>query len=89
METTQASGQVVAWKRSLTLHCLAVQYELIDAAELARRWRVPRSWILDRTRTRTPEAERIPCVRLGRYVRFRWDSPELNDWLDAHLTGKK
>src|SRR5438445_13101577 len=49
--------------------------------ELATRWKVPESWIRTRTRQRTPRAERIPCVRLGRYVRFEWGSPRLEEWL--------
>jgi hypothetical protein len=56
--------------------------ELIDAVELAARWRVPSSWIRNRTRARTPEAERIPCIRLGRYVRFEWGSRRLTEWLE-------
>ena len=55
--------------------------ELIEATELAKRWRVPVSWIRNRTRERTPSQERIPCVRLGRYVRFEWGSPRLEEWL--------
>lgn len=55
-------------------------YEVIDAAELAKRWRVPVSWIQNRTRARTPKDERIPCVRLGHYVRFEWGSPDLSQW---------
>jgi hypothetical protein len=56
--------------------------ELIDSAELAKRWRVPESWIRNRTRARTPKEECIPCVRLGRYVRFEWGSHRLQDWLE-------
>jgi len=56
--------------------------ELIDAVELAARWRVPTSWIRNRTRARTPKEDRIPCLRLGRYVRFAWRSPELEEWLN-------
>jgi hypothetical protein len=55
--------------------------ELIDSPELATRWRVPESWIRNHTRARTPKSERIPCVRLGRYVRFEWGSPQLAEWL--------
>jgi hypothetical protein len=57
------------------------QSELIDSAELAARLRVPESWIRNRTRARTPKEERIPCLRLGRYVRFEWGSPRLRNWL--------
>lgn len=56
--------------------------ELIDAGELAARWRVPPSWIRNRTRARTPREERIPCLRLGRYVRFEWGSVPLWEWLE-------
>jgi len=56
--------------------------ELIDSAELATRWRVPESWVRNHTRGRTPREERIPCLRLGRYVRFRWGSTELENWLE-------
>jgi hypothetical protein len=57
-------------------------FEVIDSAELAARWQVPESWIRNRTRARTPEEERIPCLRLGRYVRFEWGSPRLAEWLE-------
>jgi hypothetical protein len=55
---------------------------LLDAAQLAELLRVPESWVRNRTRARTPVAERIPCVRLGRYVRFAWNSPSLQHWLN-------
>jgi hypothetical protein len=55
--------------------------ELIDSAELANRWKVPESWIRNHTRARTPRDERIPCIRLGRYVRFEWGSSPLAEWL--------
>lgn len=55
--------------------------ELIDSEELAARWRVPESWIRNRTRARTTREERIPCLRLGRYVRFEWGSVPLSEWL--------
>ena len=57
--------------------------ELIDSAELATRWRVPESSIRNHTRSRTPREERIPCLRLGRYVRFEWGSSSLQDWLEG------
>src|ERR1700751_3539878 len=54
-------------------------YKLIDSSELASRWKVPESWIRNHTRQRTSKAERIPCIRLGRYaalngVRRGWKS---------------
>ena len=59
-------------------------FELIDSAELAERLKVPESWVRNRTRERTPKEERIPCVRFGRYVRFEWGSPRLQEWLAKH-----
>ncbi len=53
-------------------------YEVINAVELARRWAVPESWVRDNVRSRT--ADPIPHVRLGRYVRFEWESADLESW---------
>ena len=55
--------------------------EVIDAAELAARWRVPKTWVLEQTRSRASHP--LPCIRLGRYVRFEWGSPELLKWWAA------
>ncbi len=50
--------------------------EIVDAKELASRWQVPVSWIREYTRPdRTDDP--IPHVRLGKYVRFEWGSPAL------------
>jgi len=54
--------------------------EVIDTAELAKRWRLPESWIREQTRTRAGDP--LPCVRFGRYVRFEWGSPNLVAWYD-------
>jgi hypothetical protein len=61
--------------------------EILDSGELAERWKVPESWVRSYTRERTPKAERIPCLRFGRYVRFEFHSPQLEAWLEAHRTG--
>jgi hypothetical protein len=63
------------------------QPELIDCPELAKRWRVPESWIRDCVRTRS--ADPIPCVRLGRYVRFQWNAPELTEWFERRKSGAR
>jgi len=54
------------------------QFEMIDGPTLAERWRVRSSWIRKQTAS---AADPLPHVKLGRYVRFLWNSPELNDWL--------
>jgi hypothetical protein len=61
-------------------------YELIDPRELAKRWGVPETWVRGRTRCRTLRENRIPCVRLGRYLRFEWDSPRLVEWFAKQRT---
>ena len=48
---------------------------LLDAAEVAARLSVPKSWVLDSARSGA-----MPCVRLGRYVRFAW--PDVERWLE-------
>jgi len=56
-----------------------IPHELIDAAELARRWNLPCSWVRDQTRSRATDP--LPCIRFGKYVRFAWQSVELEKWL--------
>jgi hypothetical protein len=53
-------------------------FDVLTAKDLAARWRVPESWVREQTRSRA--ADPIPHVRLGRYVRFSWNSPELAAW---------
>jgi hypothetical protein len=53
-------------------------FEVLTAEELAERWRVPASWVRDQCRSRATDP--IPHIRLGRYVRFSWGSPELTQW---------
>ena len=69
------------------MNASAPTVEIIDSGELAKRWRVPESWVRSYTRERTPKAERIPCLRFGRYIRFEWQSPELEAWIAAHRSG--
>lgn len=63
----------------------ALQYEYIDSQELAKRWCLPESWIREQVRTRTTDP--VPHVRFGKYVRFRWGSPELEAWAQRRTTG--
>ena len=59
--------------------------EILDAKELASRWQVPVSWIREYTRPdRTDDP--IPHVRLGKYVRFEWGSPSLEQWFARRRT---
>lgn len=56
----------------------ARSYQFIDSKELASRWNLPETWIREQVRSRS--ADPLPHVRFGKYVRFRWGSPELEGW---------
>jgi hypothetical protein len=61
--------------------------EIIDAEELAARLKLPKSWIMEGTRSRAVDP--IPHLKFGRYVRFRWGSRELTQWLERRAGGRK
>ena len=52
----------------------SVTERLLDACEVAERLGVPVSWVRESARSGA-----IPCVRLGRYVRF--DLADVDEWL--------
>jgi hypothetical protein len=58
-------------------------YEVIDSRELAARWCVPESWVRDYVRARADDP--IPHVNFGKYVRFLWGSPDLEDWVARRI----
>jgi hypothetical protein len=58
-------------------------YEFIDSKGLASRWNLPESWVREQVRARS--ADPLPHVRFGKYVRFRWRSPELEDWAERRI----
>jgi excisionase family DNA binding protein len=53
--------------------------DIITPEELAARLKVPDSWVYEKTRGRCRNP--IPCLRLGRYVRFDWTA--VAAWLTA------
>lgn len=48
---------------------------LLDAAAVAERLGVPKTWVLESARSGA-----MPCVRLGRYVRF--DMADVEAWVE-------
>jgi hypothetical protein len=60
--------------------------EIIDTSELAARTKLPASWIRSHCQPRCPVEERIPCLHFGKYIRFEWNSPQLNEWLASRRT---
>ena len=59
--------------------------EMIDCAELARRWNVPKTWFEDQVRTRATDP--APYFKMGKYVRFEWGSDELESWRRRRFKG--
>lgn len=58
-----------------------IDYEVLTSAELARLLKVRESWVIDQSK-RSRTSDPIPVFRLGKHRRYRWGSPEMNDWLD-------
>jgi excisionase family DNA binding protein len=53
--------------------------ELLTVSEVAARLKVPVSWIYEHTRRSV--ADRIPHIKLGKYLRFLWSA--VRPWLEA------
>ncbi len=58
-------------------------YQFIDSKELALRLNLPESWVREQVRTPAPDPN--PQNRLGKYVRIRWGSPELEAWAEWRI----
>lgn len=61
------------------------RYEFIDCPEFAKRMNLPESWVRDAVRHRSGDP--LPHARFGKYVRFRWGSPELEEWIERRIIG--
>jgi excisionase family DNA binding protein len=60
-----------------------MEMEMLTPEELAARLKVRKSWIFEKTRRRAQDP--LPCIRVGRYVRFSW--ADVTRWLEKHSTG--
>ena len=54
-----------------------MEQNLKTVEEMAENLQVPKSWIYSRTRQKGPDA--IPCLRVGKYLRF--NSTEVMKWI--------
>jgi len=59
--------------------------QLMTVREVAQLFQVPVSWIYDRTRRHGPE--RIPHLKVGKYLRFRRD--EVETFIDRYRRWKE
>jgi len=53
--------------------------DILTPEEVAARLKVPESWVYEKTRARCRNP--MPCLRLGRYIRFDWNAVII--WLSA------
>jgi len=56
--------------------------DILTPEEVAARLKVPESWVYEKTRARCRNP--MPCLRLGRYIRFDWNA--VITWLTAAST---
>lgn len=56
---------------------IGFESELLTVSEIAQTLKVPVSWIYERSRRRGPE--RIPHIKLGKYLRF--EITAVQNWL--------
>jgi excisionase family DNA binding protein len=53
--------------------------QLMTVSEIAEALRVPESWVYERTRRRG--SERMPHIKLGKYLRF--EVADVRSWLET------
>jgi predicted DNA-binding transcriptional regulator AlpA len=61
--------------------------DILTPEQLAARLQVSKSWVFEQTRNRAKvrNARPLPCIRLGKYLRFSWT--QVSDWLqNSHNT---
>ena len=61
---------------------------LLTPEELADSLKVEVSWVYDQTRSRAAvrNDDPLPCIRMGKYLRFYW--PEVEKWLERRQGGR-
>jgi hypothetical protein len=57
--------------------------DILTPEELAERLKVGVSWVYEQTRQRASRrnSDPLPCIRMGKYLRFYW--PDVSDWLQG------
>jgi excisionase family DNA binding protein len=62
-------------------------FELLTVADVAALLKVSKSWVYEHTRSRgTPRSDRIPHIKIGKYVRF--DPQLVRAFLDRRAAGR-
>lgn len=60
--------------------------DILTPEQLAQRLQVKKSWIVEQTRNRAKarNTRPLPCIRLGKYLRFSWS--QVSEWLQQSQT---
>lgn len=54
--------------------------DILTPEQLAERLQVGLNWVYEKSRTRGKHSGKpLPCLRMGRYLRFHW--PDVCEWL--------
>lgn len=78
LRADRTKPQIVPVRSSTLGNCNTLD-TLLTVHEVAEFLKVPPSWVYERTRRRG--AERLPHIKLGKYLRFRRE--DVLGWLDA------
>jgi excisionase family DNA binding protein len=72
IEATQPAAFVQTFDRTERINNSGHDlHELLTVDEVAALLKVSRSWVYEHTRARgTPRSERLPHIKIGKYVRF-------------------
>jgi excisionase family DNA binding protein len=54
--------------------------QILTLREIADRLKVSQRWVYEKTRNRCQNP--LPCIRIGRYLRFNWQ--DVSAWLQGH-----
>ena len=67
----------VFWKAASLSNVSLKTEDILTPEEVAVRLKVPDSWVYEKTRSRCRNP--IPCLHIGRYIRFNWSA--VVNWL--------
>jgi predicted DNA-binding transcriptional regulator AlpA len=58
--------------------------DILTPAQLAERLQVSKSWVFEQTRNRAKIRNKkpLPCIRLGKYIRFSWS--RVCEWMNRN-----
>ena len=58
--------------------------QILNLSEISARLKVSERWVYEKTRGRCQNP--LPCIRIGRYLRFNWI--DVSAWLRSQSTGR-